>query len=38
MFPLVWITLYIAMSYAAMRVALIDGSQQALGLRGMQTP
>lgn len=35
-FPLVWVTLYISMSYAAMRVALIDGSQQALALWAMQ--
>jgi tryptophan-rich sensory protein len=35
-FPLVWVTLYIAMSYAAMRVALIDGSQQALAFWAVQ--
>ncbi len=35
-FPLVWVTLYIAMSYAAMRVALIDGSQQALAFWAAQ--
>ena len=35
-FPLVWTTLYIAMSYAAMRVALIEGSQQALAFWAAQ--
>jgi len=35
-FPLVWVTLYVAMSYAAMRVALIDGSQQALAFWALQ--
>ncbi|MCC1482165.1 tryptophan-rich sensory protein TspO [Roseibaca sp. Y0-43] len=35
-FPLVWITLYISMSYAAMRVAQIDGSQQALAFWAAQ--
>lgn len=35
-FPLVWITLYIAIAYAAMRVALIDGSQQALAFWAVQ--
>jgi tryptophan-rich sensory protein len=35
-FPLVWVTLYIAMSYAAMRVAQVDGSQQALAFWAVQ--
>ena len=35
-FPLVWVTLYIAIAYAAMRVALIDGSQQALAFWAVQ--
>lgn len=35
-FPLVWVTLYVAMSYAAMRVALIEGSQQALAFWALQ--
>lgn len=35
-FPLVWVTLYVTMSYAAMRVAQIDGSQQALAFWAAQ--
>jgi len=35
-FPIVWLSLYVAMSYAAMRVAQIDGSQQALAFWAMQ--
>ena len=35
-FPLVWVTLYIAIAYAAMRIALIEGSQQALAFWAVQ--
>lgn len=35
-FPLAWTTLYLLMSYAAMRVALIPGSGQALALWAAQ--
>lgn len=35
-FPLVWVTLYVAMSYAAMRIAQIEGSQQALAFWAVQ--
>ena len=35
-FPIVWLILYLSMSYAAMRVAQIDGAQQALALWAMQ--
>ncbi len=35
-FPLVWTTLYILMAYAAMRVALLPGSGQALALWAAQ--
>lgn len=35
-FPVVWTTLYLAMSYAAMRVALLPGSGQALAFWAMQ--
>ena len=35
-FPIVWLSLYVAMSYAAMRVAQVDGSQQALAFWAMQ--
>ncbi|MGY6547606.1 MAG: tryptophan-rich sensory protein TspO [Roseinatronobacter sp.] len=35
-FPVVWMSLYIGMSYAAMRVAQIDGSQQALAFWAAQ--
>ena len=35
-FPLVWVTLYVAMSWAAMRVAQVDGSQQALAFWAVQ--
>jgi tryptophan-rich sensory protein len=35
-FPLVWMSLYVAMSYAAMRVALTDGAAQALALWAVQ--
>lgn len=35
-FPVTWTTLYLLMSFAAMRVALADGSQFALALWGLQ--
>lgn len=35
-FPVVWTSLYLAMSYAAMRVALLPGSGQALAFWAMQ--
>lgn len=35
-FPVVWMSLYVAMSYAAMRVALVEGSAQALAFWGAQ--
>jgi len=35
-FPLVWITLYVAMAYAAMRVAPLDGAAQALAFWAAQ--
>lgn len=36
LFPIVWTTLYLAMSFAAMRVGMIEGSQQALALWAVQ--
>lgn len=36
MFPLVWTTLYLLMAYAAMRVALLPGSGQALAFWAAQ--
>ena len=35
-FPLVWVTLYVLMSLAAMRVAQVDGSAQALAFWAAQ--
>ncbi len=35
-FPIVWITLYVAMAYAAMRIGLLDNSQQALAFWAAQ--
>jgi len=35
-FPVVWTTLYLLMSYAAMRVALLPGSGQALAFWSLQ--
>ncbi|MFN4058879.1 MAG: tryptophan-rich sensory protein TspO [Roseinatronobacter sp.] len=35
-FPVVWMTLYVLMSLAAMRVALLQGSQQALAFWAAQ--
>lgn len=35
-FPLVWITLYVAMAYAAMRVAPMEGSAQAMAFWAAQ--
>lgn len=35
-FPVVWTTLYLLMSYAAMRVALLPGAGMALALWGLQ--
>ena len=35
-FPIAWLFLYVSMSYAAMRVAQVDGTQQALALWAMQ--
>lgn len=35
-FPLAWVTLYVLMSLAAMRVALLEGSQQALAFWAVQ--
>lgn len=35
-FPLVWTTVYLAMSYAAMRIGLISGTQQALAFWALQ--
>ena len=35
-FPLVWITVYIAIAYAAMRIALLDGAGQALAFWAAQ--
>ncbi|MGY6694462.1 MAG: tryptophan-rich sensory protein TspO [Roseinatronobacter sp.] len=35
-FPLVWITLYVAMAYSAMRVAPLEGSAQAMAFWAAQ--
>ncbi|TVP73185.1 MAG: tryptophan-rich sensory protein [Rhodobacteraceae bacterium] len=35
-FPIVWLTLYVAMAYSAMRVAQVEGSQQALAFWAVQ--